>query len=86
VNCWEFINCGRVKGGANEYILGVCPAYPDHGDNCYSIAGTYCDGEVQGTHAHEIGHCMKCGFFKKIHNQRIVMAVSKHGEAKNGTS
>lgn len=72
VNCWEFMVCGREKGGANEYINGICPAYPDSGGNCYSIAGTYCDGEVQCTCARELRNCVRCSFFQKIHSQKLM--------------
>lgn len=76
-NCWEFKHCGREVGGAKAAELGVCPAATDtsvdglnSGKNggriCWIIAGTVCDGEVQGTFAQKIPACMACDFFKKV--------------------
>ena len=65
-NCWEYKKCGREKGGAKADELGVCPAYPDHGRDCWFIAGTLCGGKVQGTNAEKYGNCQKCDFYKKI--------------------
>ena len=62
-NCWEFKKCGREKDGAKALELGVCPAYPDHGRDCWAEAGTLCGGKVQGTSAEKIGNCRKCDFY-----------------------
>ena len=69
MNCWEFKKCGREKGGTNSNELGVCPAYPDKGDNCARIAGTLCGGKIQGTFAMKLVDCMKCNFFNSEHHQ-----------------
>ena len=69
MNCWEFKKCGRERGGNNSKILGVCPAYPDHGNECARLAGTLCGGKVQGTFAMKIDSCMKCEFFNSEHHQ-----------------
>ena len=53
--------------------LGVCPAATEtrtdrmnNGQNggrvCWAIAGTVCDGRVQGTCAHKLRDCLKCDF------------------------
>ncbi len=68
-NCWEYMNCGRGPG--TRY---VCPAAAEtcldgvnNGKNagrvCWMIAGTFCNGEVQGAHTEKIGNCMKCDFY-----------------------
>ncbi len=62
MNCWEFKRCGRERGGAMANDLGVCPAYPDHGQHCAHIVGTLCGGVVQGTFATKLSDCMKCDF------------------------
>jgi len=67
VNCWEFMDCGRHKGGAKEDELGVCPAYPDHGKHCARIAGTICGGVVQGVFAAKFFNCLRCDFYKSEH-------------------
>lgn len=76
-NCWEFQNCGRHTGGAKVGELGVCPAVSaeqfngtNHGTNagrvCWAVAGTYCEGEVQGTFGMKLGNCKECGFFQMV--------------------
>jgi hypothetical protein len=63
MDCWEFMKCGREKGGAQAATLGVCPAWPDGGTKCAMIAGTLCNGEITGSFAKKIGICMDCKFF-----------------------
>ena len=65
-SCWEIKNCGRQEGGAKVHEMGVCPAYPDHGRECWFIAGTMCGGAVQGTFAEKLGNCASCDFYVKI--------------------
>ncbi len=54
--------------------LGVCPAAvnnPFNGENegrfagrcCWLIAGTLCEGVVQGSFAHKIKDCTRCAFY-----------------------
>lgn len=77
LNCWEFKKCGRQPGAEKVAEFGVCPATEEksldgihRGDNagraCWIIAGTFCDGEVQGTHAAKHDNCDKCEFFKLV--------------------
>jgi len=65
LNCWEYKKCGREKDGSKVAKLGVCSSYPDHGRDCWFVAGTLCGGKVQGTSAEKFGNCQKCDFFKK---------------------
>ena len=62
LNCWEVMTCGREKGGKNSAKDGVCPAAADQsfdginsgkcgGRFCWAVAGTFCDGCVQGSFA-----------------------------------
>ena len=67
MNCWEFKECGREAGGSKAEELGTCKAYPDHGTHCARIAGTLCDGKVQGTFATKLDSCMECDFYKSPH-------------------
>ncbi len=64
MNCWEFKKCGREKGGAKAHELGVCPSYPQDGNNCARVAGTLCGGKVQGTFATKLANCLQCDFYK----------------------
>lgn len=66
ITCWEFKKCGREKDGAKAADLGICPAYPDHGRDCWAIAGTLCGGKVQGTSAEKDGNCRLCEFYKGV--------------------
>jgi len=74
INCWEFRKCGRNSGGEKVKELGICPAATDArlnginggtngGRSCWTIAGTFCFGKVQGTFARKIDDCMECNFF-----------------------
>lgn len=77
MNCWEVMKCGRQPGGENAKESGVCPAALSneyngvnkgkHGGRfCWVIAGTCCNGEVQGTYARKMKNCLNCKFFKQV--------------------
>ena len=77
LNCWEVMKCGREPGGAKAKALGVCPAATNaclnglnRGKNagrcCWAVAGTFCDGEVEGTFARKLTSCLDCAFFKQV--------------------
>ena len=67
LNCWEFKGCGREEGGRKAHELGICPAYTQGaGDACWFIAGTLCDGTVQGTYAQKLESCVHCDFFQQF--------------------
>jgi signal transduction histidine kinase len=48
VRCWERMNCQKTE----------CPAYGKL--RCWSIAGTFCHGQVRGDLAQKLGDCKKC--------------------------
>jgi signal transduction histidine kinase len=62
--CWEYMKCGVEK--AEGAIERRCPAYPNYGRICWVIAGTYCEGRVQGAIAQKIGDCKKCEFYNRV--------------------
>jgi hypothetical protein len=79
-NCWEVMECGREPGGKNAKELGVCVAATDkrlegvHGGRnagraCWVIAGTFCDGVVQGTFAQKYQDCSVCEFFRQVRRE-----------------
>lgn len=70
MNCWEFKECGREKGGKNAEKLGQCPAWPDHGTHCARITGTLCGGEVQGCFAQKLSNCLRCDFYQSEDYER----------------
>ena len=76
-NCWEVMECGREPGGKNAEDLVVCPAAKDerfdtvHGGKnagraCWVVAGTFCEGAVQGTFALKYRDCSSCRFFRQV--------------------
>jgi hypothetical protein len=82
VNCWEFKNCARESGGDKVRELGVCPAYTEGaGEACWFIAGTLCDGTVQGSFAEKLGTCVNCDFFQLFdiqHRYRMWKRFRQH--------
>ncbi|MCK4910119.1 MAG: HAMP domain-containing protein [Thermodesulfovibrionales bacterium] len=64
--CWEFMGCGRDTGKEAK-----CPAYPNFGRVCWVVAGTFCEGRVQGTFAQKYEDCRKCAFYNKKVNKEI---------------
>ena len=76
-NCWEATQCGRELGGKPSEGKSVCPAALDSshwgknrglfaGRYCWRVAGTYCEGEVQGDLALKLQDCAMCSFFKQV--------------------
>ena len=71
------MGCGREPGGRQAKELGVCPAATDErlsglhggvcgGRACWVIAGTFCEGTVQGTFAQKYQDCSLCDFFRQV--------------------
>ena len=87
-NCWEVMQCGREPNGRNEK-LGICPASipTEHnginsgdcgGRFCWNFAGTFCDGEVQGSVAKKLKDCLDCGFLRLVkeeEGQRFILTI-----------
>jgi methyl-accepting chemotaxis protein len=58
MKCWEYQKCGKEQ---------ECPAHPDHGFSCWTIPGTVCRGERQGTYDQKIGACRTlCGYYTGV--------------------
>ncbi len=79
-DCWEVKGCGREPGGSKEAELGTCPAATDaaceggnHGHMagriCWSVAGTLCGGQVQGTFAAKRTTCLACEFYGLVNEE-----------------
>lgn len=77
MNCWEYKQCGREKGGVKAAELGVCTAAAEvrlngtHGGKlagraCWVVAGTLCGGQEQGTFAQKYHNCEKCDFYRMV--------------------
>jgi len=80
LNCWEFKKCGREPGGVNSVKLGVCPASTNtildrvnkgknSGRVCWIVAGTMCNGDVQGTFAQKNKNCEQCDFYLAVKDE-----------------
>jgi two-component system, NtrC family, sensor kinase len=63
--CWEYKKCGRDKDATAK-----CPAHPHFGRVCWVVAGTFCEGKVQGTFAQKYEDCRKCDFFQMAKKQK----------------
>lgn len=78
--CWESKSCGREPGGPKVEEMGVCPASTDSrldgcngginaGRACWVVAGTMCNGEIQGTHAQKAAGCLGCDFYQDVRDE-----------------
>jgi hypothetical protein len=76
-NCWEFKQCGRERGGIRAERLGVCPAATEAqfsgtnrginaGRYCWRVAGTFCEGQVDGFFATGLLSCAHCDFYQSV--------------------
>jgi len=65
IKCWEYMKCGRDKDATAK-----CPAHANFGRVCWAVAGTFCEGKVQGTFAQKYENCMKCDFYQMVHKIR----------------
>jgi hypothetical protein len=57
VQCWEFNKCGDAK-------KHNCPAFPNAGSHCASLAGTICFDIPPLTFEQKYSECSNCNFFK----------------------
>lgn len=79
-NCWEFKKCGRQASGLFNPRIIVCPAATEtrlegvHGGKnsgraCWVVAGTMCEGKVQGTFAQKHRSCEECDFYQSVRKE-----------------
>jgi hypothetical protein len=97
INCWEFKDCGREPNGLKAGDLGVCPASTEErldgihggrnaGRSCWVVAGSFCNGKIQGTYAAKIENCRDCDFFLKVDEDEgmdIVLPINLLGKIKS---
>jgi signal transduction histidine kinase/DNA-binding response OmpR family regulator len=61
--CWEAKKCGST----------TCPSYRNYGNlRCWEIAGTYCEGKVQGKIAQKLGDCRLCEVYKRARTNPVI--------------
>jgi hypothetical protein len=91
-NCWEVMKCGREPNGKNEN-LGICPATQpseysgiNKGENggrfCWAFAGTFCEGEIQGSVAKKMNNCLDCAFLKIVEEEEGKKFILTQNDAK----
>jgi hypothetical protein len=75
LNCWEYKNCGREKGGLMVGILGECPVVSAmHLDGCnsgraggrvcWTIKG--CNNRLARAGIGTVNGCHKCEFYRRV--------------------
>jgi len=80
LNCWEFRECGREPGGRLAETEGVCPAAVfepadgflggrQGGRACAYIAGTFCEGTLEGTYHDKSKQCWDCEFYRRLRRE-----------------
>jgi len=61
--CWEIMRCGMDK---IENAAERCPAFPNYGRICWSVAGTLSETKVHCHAAERVGDCRKCTFYEFV--------------------
>ena len=65
--CWEIMRCGMdITGNTAER----CPAFPNYGRICWSVAGTLSETRVHCPVALKTGDCHKCTFYGIVNPSR----------------
>lgn len=59
--CWESLSCDKTE----------CPVRHTDNYRCWLIAGTLCEGKVQGKFAQKFGTCTKCEIYKMYHETPV---------------
>jgi hypothetical protein len=79
-NCWEAKGCGLEKADGGTPGQTICPAALDVSCNgfnrgvnggriCWTVAGTFCKTEAQGTFANNIISCAECDFYRRVREE-----------------
>ncbi len=66
--CWDVMNCP-------EEIRENCPAYPEHGKECWKVTGTKCSqgGHDMSVVSDKILYCRnECRFYKEYIRKNIL--------------
>jgi signal transduction histidine kinase len=61
--CWEYMHCGMESA---EEARKNCPAYPNYGRICWSIAGSFADEKARCVPMEKIHDCRKCEFYDRV--------------------
>ena len=75
LNCWEYKNCGREKGGLMVGVLGECPvatAMQHDGSNGGRAAGRVCwtvrncSSRLARAGVGRLTDCHQCEFYRRV--------------------
>lgn len=61
--CWEIMRCGVEKSGN---AAERCPAFPNYGRICWSVAGTLSETKLYCPVGEKTGDCRKCTFYEIV--------------------
>ena len=75
LNCWEFKNCGREKGGLMVGVLGECPVASGMkfdgvndgiaaGRACWEVSS--CGGRLSSDQIGQSRACHTCEFYRRV--------------------
>lgn len=64
VTCWEMKNCPPDRRNS-------CPAYPDHGGQCWMVTATKCGGKEQGSYHDKLVNCKGCDVYLDAHGRSL---------------
>lgn len=64
VTCWEIKNCPPER-------RDTCPAYPEHGGQCWMVTATLCGGKEQGSYHDKMANCKQCNVYLDAHGRTI---------------
>lgn len=76
-NCWEFKNCQQLQDPAHQNSAGLCPAFleakldgvhggKNGGRSCWAVAGTMCNGDLEGSYYQKKKNCTECEFYQSV--------------------
>jgi hypothetical protein len=70
VTCWEMKNCPPDRRNS-------CPAYPNHGGQCWMVTATLCGGKEQGSYHEKMANCRKCDVHLIAHGKATQPLLAK---------
>lgn len=88
LNCWEFMKCGKEKGGLRSQGNSACPVAADaaaaglnDGSNggrlCWVVADACCRQSVQCSTSHHESSCYSCPFRSRVLHEEGLLKVCK---------
>jgi len=72
VTCWEMKNCPPDRRNS-------CPAYPQHGGQCWMVTATLCGGKEQGSYHDKMANCKKCNVYLDAHGRTLQAQLPQLG-------